>query len=197
MPKQRPIQEEIKGKKHKPKSPRILHATRDKHHQNVQHNQTRNGNGSGSSRVFSYPDPTRGPRPSARILNEFFSRGPDPPCGPQPKITNLKICTNLESQIAEYNVIFLAIIQFSCYPNGCQDLTNQSVQKIQQIPETKLANLKIPATKHQENPTNLAHKKKKKKPQTQILLTKIRKEKIPNHIDCGFVTGEGWFTVDL
>ena len=96
------------------------------------------------------------------------------PRWPRPKITNPKICTNLESQIAEYNVIFLAIIQFSwqfsCYPNKCQDLTNQSEQKIQQIPETKLANLKIPATKHQENPTNLAHKKKT---QTQILLTKI------------------------
>ena len=26
----------------------------------------RNGNGSGSGRVFSYPDPTRGPRPVAR-----------------------------------------------------------------------------------------------------------------------------------
>ena len=55
-----------------------------------------------------------------------------------------------------------------------------------------------------ENPSNETPRKpnkfgsqKKKKPQTQILLTKIRKEKIPNHIDCGSITGEGWFTVDL
>ena len=94
---------------------------------------------------------------------DFFPEAQTRPVGPyrpQAKITKPKISTNLESQIAEYNVIFLAIIQFSwqfsCYPNKCQDLTNQSEQKIQQIPETKLANLKIPATKHQENLTNLA-----------------------------------------
>ena len=125
------------------------------------------------------------PRPGQFIKRIFFPRAQTRPIGlhgprwPQPKIINPKICTNLESQIAKYNVIFLAIIQFSwqfsCYSNGCQDLTNQSIQKIQQILETKLANLKIPATKYQENPTNLAHKKKK--PQTQILLTKIRKKK--------------------
>ena len=141
------------------------------------------------------------PGPGPFIKWIFFPGAQTRPVGlhgprwPRPKITNPKICTNLESQIAEYNVIFLAIIQFSCYSNGCQDLTNQSIQKIQQIPETKLANLKIPGTKHQENPTNLAHKKKK--PQTQILLTKIRKKKIPNHIDYGSVIGEGWFMVDL
>jgi len=27
---------------------------------------TRNGNGSGSDRIFPYPDPTRGPRPAAQ-----------------------------------------------------------------------------------------------------------------------------------
>ena len=99
------------------------------------------------------------PRPGQFIKRIFFPRAQTRPIGlhgprwPRPKIINPKICTNLESQIAKYNVIFLAIIQFSwqfsCYSNGCQDLTNQSIQKIQQILETKLANLKIPATKYQ------------------------------------------------
>ena len=36
-----------------------------KHKQYID-NATRNGNGSGSGQVFPYPDPTRGPRPTAR-----------------------------------------------------------------------------------------------------------------------------------
>ena len=31
LPKQRPVQEGIKGREHEPKSPHILHATKDKH----------------------------------------------------------------------------------------------------------------------------------------------------------------------
>ena len=56
-------------------------------------------------------------------------------------------------------------------------------------PKIKLANLKIPPTKHK--------KKKKKKTQTEIWLTKTQKEKKkkPNPTDCGSVTGEGWFMV--
>ena len=38
----------------------------------------RNGNGSGLSQVFPYPDLTRGLDP-ARLLAGFFSRGPDLP----------------------------------------------------------------------------------------------------------------------
>ena len=71
----------------------------------------------------------------------------------------------------------MAITAFSCHPNGCQDLTNQSVQKIQQIPEIKLVNLKIPTTKHQKNPTNLAHKKKKKKTKPKFCSHKHEKKK--------------------
>jgi len=35
LPKQCPVQEGVKGKEHEPKSPHILHATKDKH-QHVQ-----------------------------------------------------------------------------------------------------------------------------------------------------------------
>ena len=54
-------------------------------------------------------------------------------------------------------------------------------------PKIKLANLKIPPTKH---------KKKKKKPKPKFGSQKHKKKKKkPNPTDCGSVTGEGWFMV--
>ena len=92
------------------------------------------------------------------------------------------------------HVIFLAITtittfswQFSFHPNGCQDLTNQYVQKIQQIPKICKPINKISKF---ENPNNKTPKKTQ-----QIWLTKKKKKTNPNHIDYGSVTGEGWFTV--
>ena len=43
--------------------------------------------------------------------------------------------------------------------------------------------MKIPTTKHQKKPNKFGSPKKKKK-NTNL-----------NHIDCGSVMGEGWFTV--
>ena len=47
---------------------------------------------------------------------------------PRTKIINLEISTNPKSHSQNIHVIFLAITafswQFSCHPNGCQDLTN-------------------------------------------------------------------------
>ena len=64
-------------------------------------------------------------------------------------------------------------------------------------PRNKISKSENPSNKTPRKPNKFGLQKKKKKPQTQILLTKIRKEKILNHIDCGSVTGEGWFAVDL
>ena len=62
----------------------------------------RNGNGSGSGRVFSYLDLTIRGLDLAHLLNRFFSWGPDPPCRAptqnhkpknlyKPRITNRRI----------------------------------------------------------------------------------------------------------
>ena len=116
------------------------------------------------------------PKPGPRAPAQNHKPRRNPEISHQTNIQTQKSVTNPQTQNQKshnIHVIFLAIIafswkfcsafywKFSCHPNGCQDLTNQSVQKIQQIPEIKLANLKIPATKHQKNPANLAHKKKK------------------------------------
>ena len=63
-------------------------------------------------------------------------------------------------------------------------------------PKNKISKSKNPSNKTPRKPNKFCSQKKKK-PQTQIFLTKIRKEKIPNHIDYGSVMGEGWFMVDL
>ena len=124
----------------------------------------------------------------AHLINRvffFFFVAPKPASlGPGPKSQT----QNHKPQ--NIYVIFFTIItfswQFSCHPNGCQDLTNQSVQKIQQItnprnfanPQIKFSNVKIPPTKHQKNPTNLAHKKKKKpKPKPKFCSQKHEKKK--------------------
>ena len=63
------------------------------------------------------------------------------------------------------------------------------------IPSNKISKSENPRNKTPRKPNKFGSQKKK--PQTQILLTKIRKKKIPNHIDYGSVIGEGWFMVDL
>ena len=157
---------------------------------------SRNGNGWFRSGFFipgnnqrAYPNP-------ARLIKRVFH--PNPAHGLRPKSQTQKKPRN-QLQIQNHkshniHVIFLAITafswKFSCHPNGCQDLTNQSVQ---QIPEIKLANLKIPATKHQKNPTNLAHTHKKKNPNPNFAHKNTKRKKPKPHRRRMM----GVFTVDL
>ena len=65
-------------------------------------------------------------------------------------------------------------------------------------PKIKLANLKILATKHQKKTQQIwLTKKKEKKPKPKFRSQNHEKKKNPNNTDCGSVTCEGWFTVDL
>ena len=96
------------------------------------------------------------PKPDPFNKQVFFVTPKPTSSGPGPKSQTQKSVQTQNHKSQNIHVIFLAITAFSCHPNGCQDLTNQSVQKIHQItnprnfanPEIKLANLKIPVTKH-------------------------------------------------
>ena len=103
--------------------------------------------------------------------NGFFLLHPNPPRrSPGAPAQNHKQRNQYKPKI-----IIAFSWQFSCHPNGCQDLTNQSIQKNPTNPknfanpEIKLANLKIPPTKHQKKKKaklkfcSQKHVKKKKK----------------------------------
>ena len=147
------------------------------------------------------------PRPGQFIKRIFFPRAQTRPIGlhgprwPRPKIINPKICTNLESQIAKYNVIFLAIIQFSwqfsCFKR--MPRSNKPIYtKNPTNPRNKISKSENPSNKIPRKPNKFGSQKKKTpNPNFAHKNTKKKKKKIPNHIDCGSVTGEGWFTVDL
>ena len=125
---------------------------------------------------------------SARLINEFFFVTPKPnPSGPAPKSQTQKSVQTQNHKSQNIHVIFLASKQM---PRSNKSICTKNPTN----PKNKISNSENSNNKTPKNPTNLAYKKK---PQTQILLTKTWKEKNLNHTDCGSVVGEGWFTVDL
>ena len=116
------------------------------------------------------------------------------PRWPRPKITNPKIYTNLESQIAEYNVIFLAIfLLFKRMPRSNKPIYTKNPTN----PRNKISKSENPSNKTPRKPNKFGSQKKKTRNPNFAHKNTKKKKKIPNHIDCGSVTGEGWFTVDL
>ena len=64
-------------------------------------------------------------------------------------------------------------------------------------PRNKIRKSKNPSNKTPRKPNKFGSQKKKN-PKPKFCSQKYeKKKKIPNHIDCGSITGEGWFTVDL
>ena len=66
-------------------------------------------------------------------------------------------------------------------------------------PRKKVSKSENPSNETPRKPNKFGSQKKKKNPKPKFCSQKYekKKKKIPNHIDCGSVTGEGWFTVDL
>jgi len=78
--------------------------------------------------------------------------------GPQALAQNHKQRNRYKPQITNYHRT-----TFSWHPNGCQDLKNQSIQKISTNPKN-FANLKIPPTKHKKKTQQIWLIKRKPKP---------------------------------
>ena len=113
------------------------------------------------------------------IKRIFFPKAQTCPAGlhgprwPQPKITNPKICTNLESQIAEYNVIFLAIfLLFKRMPRSNKPIYTKNPTN----PRNKISNSENPSNKTPRKPNKFGSQKKKN-PKPKFCSQKYEKKK--------------------
>ena len=120
----------------------------------------------------------------------FFFVAPRPtpsePGGPSPKSQTKK-----SVQTQNNHSIFLAIF----LPSKRMPRSNKSIYTKKSNKSQKFCKPRNKISKF-ENPTNKTQKKKKKKkkPKPKFGSQKHKKKKKkPNPIDCGSVTGEGWF----